>query len=210
MRDINILIVGVGGQGVVLSSDAMGEIGINKGYDVKKSDSLGMAQRGGSVVSHVRLGKHVFSPMTKKGEVDFLLSLEQLEAARWAPYLKSAGVAIVADVVVVPVSVIGSTIPYPDWDEIEGILAQYTDETYLIPATRIGTEVGNPKALNMVMLGSLSIFLDIEVEAWTESIRRRLPPKFMESSLEAFSRGATEAGAMKRAKEDKNDSPAPK
>ena len=197
MRDVNVLMAGVGGQGVILASDAMGEIGMNNGYDVKKSDSLGMAQRGGSVVSHVRWGKHIFSPLTKKGESDFLLGFEQLEAARWAPSLKANGVAIIADVVIVPVSVIGGTVPYPNWDEIEGILAQYTDEIYLIPATRIGAEVGNPRALNMVMLGSLSIFLEAEAEAWMESISRRLPSQFVESSLEAFSRGAAETRAMR-------------
>lgn len=200
MRDVNALIAGVGGQGVILASDAMAEIGMNNSYDVKKSDSLGMAQRGGSVISHVRWGKHVFSPMIKKGDVDFLLGFEQLEAARWAQYLKPDGVAIVADVVIVPVSVIGSTIPYPSWDEVKEVLAQRTDEIYLVPATRIGQEVGNLRALNMVMLGSLSVFLELEVEAWTENIQRRLPPQFVESSLEAFSRGATEARAMRRGK----------
>ncbi len=200
MRDVNVLMVGVGGQGVVLASDAMAEIGMNEGYDVKKSDSLGMSQRGGSVVSHVRWGKRVFSPMVKKGDVDFLLGFEQLEAARWAPYLKPGGIAIVADVVIVPVSTIGSTTPYPNWDEIKGILAQYTDDIYLLPATRICQEVDNPRALNVVMLGSLSVFLELEAEAWKEDIRQRLPPTFVESSLESFSRGATEAMAMRRAR----------
>lgn len=200
MRDVNVLIAGVGGQGVILASDAMGEIGMKNGYDVKKSDSLGMAQRGGSVVSHIRWGKRVFAPMAKEGDIDFLLGFEQLEAARWAPYLKPDGAAIVADVVIIPVSVIGSTVPYPNWDEIEGILTQYADETYLIPATRIGLEVGNPRALNMVMLGSLSVFLELEAEAWTDNIRRRLPPQFVESSLEAFHRGATEAKALRLAR----------
>jgi indolepyruvate ferredoxin oxidoreductase beta subunit len=199
MTDINVLIVGVGGQGVVLASDALSEIGMNNGYDVKKSDTLGMAQRGGSVVSHVRWGEHVFSPLIKKGDIDFLLGFEQLETARWASYLKPGGVAIVADVTVVPVSMVGTTTHYPDWDEVEGILAQYTDKIYLIPATRIGLEVGNPRALNMVMLGALSVFLELEEEAWTESIRSKLAPRFLESSLNAFTRGAAEIKAMKRA-----------
>lgn len=203
MKDVNVLMVGVGGQGVIMASDAMSEIGMNNGYDVKKSDTLGMAQRGGSVVSHVRWGKHVFSPMIKSGDVDFLVGFEQLESARWAPYLKSGGVALVADVVVVPVSVIGGTIPYPSWDEVKGILAQHTDQTYLVPATRIGLEVGNPRALNMVMLGSLSVFLELEAAAWTENIRRRLPTKFVESSIEAFVRSVDEARAMIQAKEIK-------
>ena len=200
MKDVNVLMVGVGGQGVILASDAMSEIGMNNGYDVKKSDSLGMAQRGGSVVSHVRWGKRVFSPMIKRGEVDFLLGFEQLEAARWASYLKPGGVAIVADVVVVPVSVIGGTVAYPGWDEVRGILAQYTDEAYLIPANNICLKVDNPRALNMVMLGALSAFLDLGMEAWIENIRPRLPAKFVKSSLEAFSRGANEAKLMRLAK----------
>lgn len=200
MRDVNVLMAGVGGHGIILASDGMAEIGMNNGYDVKKSDSLGMAQRGGSVVSHVRWGKHVFSPMVKKGEGDFLLGFEQLEAARWASYLKPDGVAIVADIVVIPISAIDGKIPYPSWDEIRGILAQYTNQIYLIPATRISHEVGNPRAVNMVMLGFLSAFLDLKPEAWTDTIRRRLPPKFMESSLKAFIKGADEAKTMMPAK----------
>jgi indolepyruvate ferredoxin oxidoreductase beta subunit len=203
MKDANVLMVGVGGQGVILASDAMGEIGMNNGYDVKKSDTLGMAQRGGSVVSHVRWGEHVFSPMIKKGEVDFLIGFEQLESARWAPYLKHGGVAIVSDVVVVPVSVVGGTTPYPSWDEIKGVIAQYTDQIYLIPATKISIEVGNPRALNMVLLGSLSTFLELETKAWTEAMRQRLPPKFVESSIEAFLRGADEIKAFAQVKETK-------
>ena len=195
MNDINVLMVGVGGHGVILASDGMAEIGLNNGYDVKKSDSLGMAQRGGSVVSHVRWGKHVFSPMIKKGEVDFLLGFEQLEAARSASYLKPGGVAIVADVVVIPISAIDGSIPYPSWEEIRGILEQFTDQVYLIPATRIAEEVGNPRAINMAMLGFLSAFLELESKDWTETMQRRLPPKFMESSIEAFLKGAAEAKA---------------
>jgi indolepyruvate ferredoxin oxidoreductase beta subunit len=199
MKNVNVLVAGVGGQGVILSSDALTEICLNNGYDVKKSDSLGMAQRGGGVVSHVRMGTHVFSPLIKKGDVDLLVGFEQLEAARWAAYLRPNGVAIVSDVVIIPMSVIGSTTPYPSWDEIKGILSQYAREIYLIPATKIGLEVGNPRALNMVMLGSLSVFLELKVEAWTEDIRRRLPPDFVESSLEAFYRGASDTKAMRLA-----------
>lgn len=196
MKDVNVLMVGVGGHGVILASDAMAEIGMNNGYDVKKTDSLGMAQRGGSVVSHVRWGKEVFSPMTKKGEVDFLIGFEELEAARWAPYLRPGGVALVADLVVIPISAVDGSIPYPEWNQMEKIFSRYTDRTYLIPATGIGEEVGNPRALNMVMLGSLSIFLELEAEAWMEDIRHRIPPRFLDSSLAAFSKGAEEAKSM--------------
>ena len=200
MNDVNVLMVGVGGHGVILASDGMSEIGMNNGYDVKKSDSLGMAQRGGSVVSHVRWGEHVYSPMIKKGEVDFLLGFEQLEAARWASYLKPDGTAIVTDVVVIPISAIDGKIPYPSWDEIKGILTEYTDRVYLIPATRIANEVGNPRAINMVMLGFLSAFLELQPEAWTDTMRLRLPAKFRDSSIEAFLKGADEAKTMLSAK----------
>jgi indolepyruvate ferredoxin oxidoreductase beta subunit len=196
MNDVNMLMVGVGGHGVILASDGMAEIGMNNGYDVKKTDSLGMAQRGGSVVSHVRWGKHVFSPMIKKGEVDFLLGFEELEAARWAAYLRPGGVAIVADVVVIPISAVDGSVPYPTWEQIKSVLEQYTDRIYLIPATRIADEVGNPRAVNMAMLGFLSAFLELEPEAWTDTMRRRLPAKFMESSVEAFLKGAAEARAV--------------
>jgi indolepyruvate ferredoxin oxidoreductase beta subunit len=200
MKDVNVLIVGVGGQGVILASDAMSEIGMNNGYDVKKSDSIGMAQRGGSVVSHIRWGQHIFSPLIKKGEVHFLLGFEQLEVARWASYLEPNGIAIIADATVIPVSVIGGTAQYPDPDTVSKILAKYTSETYLIPATKICLEAGSPRGLNMVMLGSLSVFLELKAEAWIENIRRRLPPRFVESSIEAFSRGTTEAKAMRQTK----------
>lgn len=192
MKDINVLMVGVGGQGVILASDAMAEIGMNAGYDVKKTDSLGMAQRGGSVVSHVRWGEKVFSPMTKKGEVDFLVSFEEVEAVRWAGYLRPGGIAIVADVVVVPISAMSGAFPYPEWDEIKVALSQYVDKVYFIPATRIGREVGNPKALNIMMMGAFSNFLDLETDAWLADIRRKVPPKFLDSSIEAFHKGAGE------------------
>ncbi len=198
MKDVNVLMVGVGGQGVILASDAMSEIGMLSGYDVKKTDSLGMAQRGGSVVSHVRWGEHVYSPMVKRGEVDFLVGFEQLEAARWAPYLKPGGVAIVADVVVIPLSAITGNIPYPRWNDIEKTLSNYVDEIYLVPAPRIAEEAGNPRAVNMVLLGFLSQFLELERRAWTDNLRHKLPPKFVESSLKAFQRGAEQARAMRQ------------
>jgi len=200
MNDVNVLMVGVGGHGVILASDGMAEIGLNSGYDVKKTDSLGMAQRGGSVVSHVRWGEHVFSPMIKKGEVDYLLGFEQLEAARWASYLKPNGVAIIADVVVIPLSAVDGKIPYPSQAEVKEIFAQYTDQIYMIRATEIAEAVGNPRAVNMAILGFLSVFLEPEPEAWTDTMRLRLPPKFMESSIEAFTQGANEAKSMIRAK----------
>ena len=203
MKDVNVLMVGVGGYGVILASDGMAEIGMNNGYDVKKTDSLGMAQRGGSVVSHVRWDKKVYSPMIKKGEADFLLAFEQLEAARWVSYLKPQGIAIVADSVVVPVSAVAGDTPYPGWDAIRKILAQYSDNIYLVPTVRIAKEANNPRAVNMAMLGFISAFLELPAEAWTDTMRNRLPSKFMKSSIDAFLKAATEAKAAIQAKEHK-------
>jgi len=197
MKDVNVLMVGVGGQGVILASDAMSEVGMNAGYDVKKTDSLGMAQRGGSVVSNVRWGEKVFSPLIKKGEVDYLIGFEEIEAARWAPYLRPDGVAIVADVKIIPLSAMSGAIPYPGWDEIEKYLAQFTGNVYLLPATRIGEEVRNPKALNIVLMGALSTFLDADEDIWLTNLKSKVPPKFMESSLQAFGKGASEMKAIK-------------
>lgn len=197
MKDVNVLMVGVGGQGVILASDAMSEVGMNAGYDVKKTDSLGMAQRGGSVVSNVRWGDKVSSPLIKKGEVDYLIAFEEIEATRWAPYMRPGGVAIVADVQIIPISAMSGTIPYPSWDEIKQYLAQFTDNVYLLPATRIGQEVKNPKALNIVLMGALSTFLDADVDIWLANLKSKVPPKFMESSLQAFDKGASEMKAIK-------------
>ncbi|OGN87593.1 MAG: hypothetical protein A2158_02140 [Chloroflexi bacterium RBG_13_46_14] len=190
MKNENILIVGVGGQGVILASDTVAEIGMNNGYDVKKSDSIGMAQRGGSVVSHVRWGERVFSPVIKLGEVDYLVGFEKLEAARWSHYLKPEGTAIVADVEIPPASLLSANLSYPTHEELIGIIKALTEKVYLIPATDICKEASNPRALNMVMLGTLSVFLDLEESIWSGDIRGRLRPEFIESSLKAFSLGA--------------------
>lgn len=206
MKPVNVLMVGVGGQGVIIASDILAEVAMGNGYDVKKSDSIGMAQRGGSVVSHIRLGERVFSPLIKMGEADFLIGFEELETARWANYLKKGGVAILADVVLVPLTVIGRDIPYPSWDIIESIIRECTEQIYLLPAVSICRELSNLRALNMVLLGFLSAFMEIDYETWQENIKGRIPSRFVGSSLVAFSRGAAEAKIIMRgAKEVKND-----
>jgi indolepyruvate ferredoxin oxidoreductase, beta subunit len=190
MKNENIMIVGVGGQGVILASDTVAEIGMNNGYDVKKSDSIGMAQRGGSVVSHVRWGAHVFSPVIKLGEVDYLVGFEKLEAARWSNYLRPEGTAIIADVEIPPASLLSMNMSYPTHEELIGRISARTANVQLIPATDICREAGNSRALNMVMLGALSVFLALEEPVWSDDIRGRLRPDFVESSLKAFSLGA--------------------
>lgn len=190
---VDVLMTGVGGQGVILASDALAEIAVKSGYDVKKSDSLGMAQRGGSVVSNLRLGDRVFSPLIKKGEVDFLLSFERLEGARWADYLSPGGVAIINDHTMPPPSALGGKVTYPTADQVDDILRQYTNEVYFISGTQLAKELGNPQVLNVLLVGYLSVFLDIEEKSYIDDLSQRIPKKFLDLNLKAFARGREEA-----------------
>ena len=199
MKKTDILMTGVGGQGVILASDALAEIAMQAGYDVKKSDSLGMSQRGGSVVSHLRMGDRVFSPTIRKGEADFLLAFERLEGARWADYLHEGSIAIINDLAIPPLSVVGGASAYPSTTEVEEILREYTDHLYIIPGTRIAQEMGNPQVLNVLLVGFLSVFLDIEEKSYIEDLSQRVPQKVLQLNLKAFARGREEALARKPA-----------
>jgi indolepyruvate ferredoxin oxidoreductase beta subunit len=199
MKKTDILMTGVGGQGVILASDALAEIAMQAGCDVKKSDSLGMSQRGGSVVSHLRMGDRVFSPTIRKGEADFLLAFERLEGARWADYLHEGSIAIINDLAIPPLSVVGGASAYPSTTEVEEILREYTDHLYIIPGTRIAQEMGNPQVLNVLLVGFLSIFLDIEEKSYIEDLSQRVPQKVLQLNLKAFARGREEALARKSA-----------
>jgi indolepyruvate ferredoxin oxidoreductase beta subunit len=192
MKKMDILIAGVGGQGVVLASDIIGETAIAAGYDVKKTDTLGMAQRGGSVVSHVRLASKVWSPLIKEGEVDLMLSFEKLEAARWSHYLRDGGVVIVNDYEQPPLSVsLGQEI-YPVDEDIAAALKRQTEEVYIIDGTGQAKELGNVRTLNIFMLGCFSIFAPLEADVWRESIAQRLPENIREINLTAFEMGRKE------------------
>ena len=195
MKNTNVLIVGVGGQGVIMASDVLAESAMVAGRDVKKSDSIGMAQRGGSVVSNIRFGEKIFSPLIGMGEVDYLIGFEELEAARWASYMKPDGVAIVADVVLVPLTVSKST-PIRSGNARITSWARYPRNVFLVPAMEIGKTAGNTRALNVVLLGFLSKFLDIKAETWRDELTEKLPPRFVKSSLEAFELGALSAAKM--------------
>ncbi len=196
---MDILMTGVGGQGVILASDALAEIAMKAGHDVKKSDSLGMSQRGGSVVSNLRIGERVFSPMIREGEADFLLAFERLEGARWAHYLRKNGIAIVNDLAIPPLSVVGGASKYPSVEEVSDILQRYAREIYIVPATEIARELGNPQVLNVLLIGFLSSFLDIDEASYTEDLSQRVPPKFLQLNLKAFSRGREEAVTRRQA-----------
>ncbi len=190
----DVLITGVGGQGIILASDVLGEVAIADGYDVKKTDTIGMAQRGGSVISHVRIADKVYSPLIKKGTADILLAFEKLEAARWADYLKKDGIAIVNNHALPPLSVSMGTDRYPSDEEILAILKAHTSRIYIVEGNKKAQELGNIRTLNIFMLGCLSRFLALKAETWREGIIQRLPQKVQQINLNAFELGRKETG----------------
>ena len=192
VEKLDLMITGVGGQGVVLASDIIGETAIAAGFDVKKTDTLGMAQRGGSVVSHLRIAKAVRSPLIKEGEVDVILALEKLEAARWSHFLRPDGTAIINNYEQPPQSVNLGQEEYPDQDAILASLKRRTDNIYVIDATELAKKLGNVRTFNILMLGCLSVFTPIELNVWKESITRRLPENIREINLTAFETGRKE------------------
>jgi indolepyruvate ferredoxin oxidoreductase beta subunit len=191
---MDLLITGVGGQGVVLASDIIGEAAIKAGYDVKKTDTLGMAQRGGSVVSHVRIAGEVRSPLIREGEADLLLAFEKLEAARWSHFLRPGGVVIVNNYEQPPHSVSLGEAKYPDDSELAAILKRQTERLYIIDGTRRAAGLGNVRTLNTFMLGCLSVFAPIEDGVWRDCLSRRLPERLRAINLAAFEEGRKEIG----------------
>ena len=189
---IDLLLTGVGGQGNILASDIIGEVAMAAGFDVKKTDTLGMAQRGGSVVSNVRIAKKVYSPLIKEGEVDFLLAFEKLEGIRWANYLRPGGVAIINNHAVPPLSVNLGVEKYPTDGEVTQVLKQRSERIYLVEGTRKVTELGNAKALNIFMLGCASVFLPFDLTAWQDAIQKHLPEKLWKLNMTAFETGRKE------------------
>ncbi len=197
MKPLNLLITGAGGQGIILASDIVGEVAIAAGCDVKKTDTIGMAQRGGSVLSHMRIARKVWSPLIREGEGDLLLALEKLEAARWAGYLKPEGIVIVNNHALPPLSVSLGNARYPSDDEIKDILRQITSQVFFINGTERAKELGNIRTLNIFMLGCASPFLPFKVSTWHESIARRLPEKVRDINLTAFDRGRKEVKGVR-------------
>lgn len=188
MKPLNFVLVGVGGQGILLASDILCMVGMAVGYDVKKTDVHGMAQRGGSVISHVRLADEVFSPVVPTGGADFLLAFEKLEAGRWASYLHQDSVAVVGDEAI-PTLALAETTPYPDDATVTDILRTYAGQVHIVPARSLAARLGNPRVANVILLGTLSRFLDIPAEVWRQAIEDRVPPKFRELNRQAFEAG---------------------
>ena len=190
MNTTNIMIVGVGGQGSLLASKLLGKLLIADGYDVKVSEVHGMSQRGGSVVTYVRYGEKVYSPIIDKGEADFIVSFEMLEAARYAEFLKPDGKIIVNTQQIDPMPVITGAMEYPtaalDNLGAAGVSVDAIDA--LTPAI----EAGSSKAVNIVLMGRLSKSLSIPVEKWLDAISNTVAPKFVEMNKKAFMLGRGE------------------
>jgi indolepyruvate ferredoxin oxidoreductase beta subunit len=183
----NILVAGVGGQGVILASDLMSDTFLEAGYDTKKSEVHGMAQRGGSVSSHVRFGKKVYSPIIKMGEVDYLFMSEKLETLRWLEYCNPDTVFLIDPVEIYPPAVNLGTMEYPD--DIEATLKGNFKNVFFVTATEIASALGNARSANVVLLGTLSTFLDIDEAFWMNCILGRLPQKLHDLNKKAFQEG---------------------
>jgi len=186
----SVLMVGVGGQGIIRASDILSAVMIEAGFDVKKSEVHGMAQRGGCVSSYVRFGEKVYSPLARKGDVDLLVSFEKLETLRYLDYLKPDGKVIVNDEEVYPPSVNLGEEAYPD-DAISYIKQFFTDVT-VIDATEIAFRSGDRRMANTVILGVLASHLDIDKKVWETVLEKSFPPKLLEGNKQAFARGRGE------------------
>ena len=185
----NVFICGVGGQGILLASEILSETALAEGLDVKKSEVHGMAQRGGSVVSHVRFGEKVHSPVIAPGEADLLVSFEKMEAVRWIHSLAPEGKVIVNDQEIVP----SGLETYPK--DVDDELRERAPDALMLDALALAREAGHPRAVNVVMLGAFSRFLDFTVEEWQEPIRKRVPPKTVDINIKAFELGRKAVGA---------------
>ncbi|MEQ8174759.1 MAG: indolepyruvate oxidoreductase subunit beta [Syntrophomonadaceae bacterium] len=183
----NILIVGVGGQGTLLTSRIIAQVVVQMGYDVKVSEIHGMAQRGGSVVSQVRYGEKIYSPIIKKGDADVLLAFEKLEAARWLDYLKPGGKVIINNDRVDPLPVMTGKAKYPQ--DIDQKIAAMVPDTTIVDATSIAIECGNVKAANVVLVGMLSGAMGIPTEEVEKAIATMVPAKALDVNLKAFREG---------------------
>lgn len=184
MQTKNIMIVGVGGQGTLLASKLLGRLLLSKNYDIKVSEVHGMSQRGGSVVTYVRYGDKVYSPVIDKGEADVIVSFEMLEAARWTEYLKKGGVIITNTQQVNPMPVITGAQEYPQ--ELATKIKDLGIYLDAIDALSLAEEAGNSKAVNIVLLGRLSKLFDFTEDEWMEAIEQSVPPKFLELNKKAF------------------------
>ena len=187
METKNIMIVGVGGQGSLLASKMLGHLLLEQGYDVKVSEVHGMSQRGGSVVTYVRYGDRVASPVIDRGEADYIVSFELLEAARWVPYLKKDGQIVTNIQQIDPMPVIIGAAEYPE-NLVEKMKAAGV-KVDAMDCLALAEQAGSSKAVNLVLMGRLSHYFDLPEEAWMKSLEAVVPAKFLEMNKKAFALG---------------------
>lgn len=183
----SIMIVGVGGQGTLLASRILGSALTSEGFDVKVSEVHGMSQRGGSVVTYVRYGEKVYSPVVTQGEADLILSFEQLEAARWLPYLKKGGKIVVNTQAIDPMPVISGVMSYPQ--EIIANLKNSGIDVIDVDALALAEEAGSVKAVNVVLIGLVAKQMNMKKDVLEQAIKDTVPAKFVELNLKAFQLG---------------------
>ena len=187
MKDISIMIVGVGGQGTLLTSRILGKVALDLGYDVKMSEVHGMAQRGGSVVTYVKMGEEVFSPIIEEGMADIVLAFEELEALRWNRYLKKDGIMVINTQQIAPMPVITGKAKYPE--NILGKIEKEYKNTVCINAIDLAKSLGNVKVVNVIMLGKIARILEIDKEMFLSAIEETVPAKLLELNIRAFESG---------------------
>ncbi len=194
---INFLLAGVGGQGTILASDVLVNVGLAAGYQAKQAEVHGMSQRGGSVTSHVRWGKVVYSPIAAAGEVDVLLAFEKAEALRNLRMLRPGGLVIINTEAIKPVTVTSGGQPYPDDEHLKNTFAQATSHTEYVDGAGLANELGNARVANVVLLGALAAQVDrsgmagsaLNFNAWMEVISKRVPQKYIDLNRKAFQTG---------------------
>jgi indolepyruvate ferredoxin oxidoreductase beta subunit len=195
MKDLNFLLAGVGGQGTLLASNVVAQVGVEAGLDVKKAEVHGMAQRGGSVNSHVRWGQKLYSPLIGQGEVDYLVALERLESLRYLDMLRPGGTVLIGEMRIPPLTVSSGDDVYPEEDVIRQQVGLKTDRLILIPSLTLAEGAGTARAHNVVVLGALSSLLDdLDPDLWRQVIARRVPQRYVDVNMAAFEAGRQAAG----------------
>jgi indolepyruvate ferredoxin oxidoreductase, beta subunit len=188
-RTRNVFLSGVGGQGTILASNILGQVLLNAGYDVKKAEVHGMAQRGGDVTTHFRFGTKVFSPLIKQGEVDYLISFELLEALRYINWVQPNGKVILNNCSILPPTVSTGKMEYPK-DVVQTFRSRFKENVWMVDGNQIARRLGNIQVANVVLMGALSnLFPELQPQQWIEAIKELLPAKLHAINEKAFQEG---------------------
>jgi indolepyruvate ferredoxin oxidoreductase beta subunit len=189
MKTTNFIVAGVGGQGTILASDVIAQTGLHIGLDAKKSEVHGMSQRGGAVISHIRWGEQVASPLCEKGTADYLIAQEMLEGLRWIEFLRPGGTVVINRHHLPPTSTVFGTSKYPSDEEITTVLNEMSDRILMVDAMNVADQLGNRRVANSVLIGVLSSVMDVPPEDWLSVLIARVPSRHEEVNRQAFFTG---------------------